>query len=489
MERPRAHQLETESIHYVESTLPSRWITRRQDPDYGEDLTVQIVAGDNTVTGDFLAVQVKSTGGPLERDDGFFKFRMQTQSLEYLMSLRHPAILIVYDASEKKGYWLYVQRYVYEELSGDKADWKSQITNTVKIPVTQLLSNAEDELARIARDGPAYLVRKAMEAPDEWKRAFELSGKSSDIGDILEDLDREKKAQYLKILYVSDLDLKRGTSKEVQSELIRVVGETRNSDHRAFAESAFRLSAYYNPWEKDGNLRICQLASEGLEASRAIGDKILESSFLAVMGETHYVSLVAHASNIMLAKKFNESQEFHWENSILNKVLLDTNARMISVGKLFFQALNLASEIRDINLLAKVHLRFLSTQIALYSMLLPFASRDGLAATSETIRQLINQVHGMESRGLTPAILAEAYHKEGMFLYLAGESNLALKAFSTAEGHARLADLEGMISRLQAQKEMMKAKPDPMMHSIGDVMTPEYEAETVSRLLDAWGVN
>ena len=489
MKRPKEHQLEAESLTYIETALPTRWIVRRQSPDYGIDLTVQIVMEEDEVTGDYLNLQVKSTGQPVKKKGNSLKWKVETKLLNHLMALSLPAILVVYDAVNKRANWLYVKRYVYEELGQQNPKWKTKKSVTIRIPDNQILSSCEDDFTRIARNGPHYLARKALEAPEEWTRKFELTGSKQDVKTILDDLDREKTERYLKILYVSDIDIRAGTSQEICDELCRVVQEAQNKDQRVFAESALRLTAYCNPWDKKGNATILQLGFDGIKASRDIGDRWLEASFLAITGEAYYLGQVRRASSIMLAKKVNYAQGLAMENLFLDKALLETNRRMTEVCNYFFGALNIASEIGDVNLLAKVHLRFLSTQTALYSSFVPYASRVELTATEQTIRRLMHQLSEMESRGLTESILADACHKKGMFLYAVGDSEAAMDAFAIAEKHAVVAGLDGLITIMQGQLKMMRDNPSLRHPTDVGIASPDIESEVVSRLLDAWEVD
>lgn len=58
--RPRSHVLEEENERAFLSAIPAEWVTRRQDPDYGIDLTVEIFR-DGRATAMSFAVQLKAT--------------------------------------------------------------------------------------------------------------------------------------------------------------------------------------------------------------------------------------------------------------------------------------------------------------------------------------------------------------------------------------------------------------------------------------------
>src|SRR2546426_5799774 len=59
--RPRSHQLEDLSERAIRSVLPSRWVVRADRPDYGIDLSIEIVDESETLTGRRFFVQLKGT--------------------------------------------------------------------------------------------------------------------------------------------------------------------------------------------------------------------------------------------------------------------------------------------------------------------------------------------------------------------------------------------------------------------------------------------
>ena len=60
-QRPRSHQLETESQQIFVSSLPSRWVYRSITPDYGLDGLVELFDESGKAQGDFFFVQLKSS--------------------------------------------------------------------------------------------------------------------------------------------------------------------------------------------------------------------------------------------------------------------------------------------------------------------------------------------------------------------------------------------------------------------------------------------
>lgn len=97
-QRPRSHQLETESINAFERLIPSSWIVRRvNDADYGIDLEVEAFEGEAT-TGYTFKVQLKSTDKPAKR--GGYSLTLASATFAYWKSLDVPVLVVFYSAPE-----------------------------------------------------------------------------------------------------------------------------------------------------------------------------------------------------------------------------------------------------------------------------------------------------------------------------------------------------------------------------------------------------
>ncbi|RUX98437.1 DUF4365 domain-containing protein, partial [Mesorhizobium sp. M7A.F.Ca.CA.004.04.1.1] len=90
--RSRSHQLEAESIRRYEQALPSRWVCRRKDEDYGVDLEVEVFDDRDEATGLIFLVQLKATDDPTEA----LSVAMKMDRLLYLGSLDCPSIVVRY---------------------------------------------------------------------------------------------------------------------------------------------------------------------------------------------------------------------------------------------------------------------------------------------------------------------------------------------------------------------------------------------------------
>jgi hypothetical protein len=90
--RPRSHQLEAISINAFQRLLPSSWVVRRKDQDYGVDLEVEIFDAEGAATGFIFLVQVRATDDPQRGD----RISLGVDQLGYFRSLDAPVLVARY---------------------------------------------------------------------------------------------------------------------------------------------------------------------------------------------------------------------------------------------------------------------------------------------------------------------------------------------------------------------------------------------------------
>jgi tetratricopeptide (TPR) repeat protein len=110
VERPRSHELETESRRALGNALPVVWVARDVTPDYGVDIGVEIFE-QRARTGRTFNVQLKSTD---EQDlaralRGSVRFDLPT--VEYYKALPAPMLVVLYHAPTTKLYQQWLHAY------------------------------------------------------------------------------------------------------------------------------------------------------------------------------------------------------------------------------------------------------------------------------------------------------------------------------------------------------------------------------------------
>ena len=129
-QRPRAHQLETESENYFRSALPLGWSCDKPQHDYGVDLRIGL-ASEGRIDGRQLIVQLKAS--EVAANHGSVAIQIETQTLQLLRDMLEVAMLVKYIAEEKEAYWLLLKDFTVLPKDGQK-------TITVRIPKTNRLS-------------------------------------------------------------------------------------------------------------------------------------------------------------------------------------------------------------------------------------------------------------------------------------------------------------------------------------------------------------
>jgi len=100
-QRSRSHELEDESIQAFTSLLPSRWVSRSKERDYGIDREVEIFDDDGRSTGLTFLVQLRATDDPKRAS----KVRLEADELDYFHQLDLPVAVFRYGSPEKGFFW------------------------------------------------------------------------------------------------------------------------------------------------------------------------------------------------------------------------------------------------------------------------------------------------------------------------------------------------------------------------------------------------
>lgn len=92
--RPIQHQLETKSRIAFESSLPTAWVYRKVNPDYGIDGLVEVFSENGIATGDLFFVQLKATGK--KKISQALTIRLPQEKCDYYAALSLPLLLVLF---------------------------------------------------------------------------------------------------------------------------------------------------------------------------------------------------------------------------------------------------------------------------------------------------------------------------------------------------------------------------------------------------------
>ncbi|KYK37619.1 MAG: hypothetical protein AYK19_00005 [Theionarchaea archaeon DG-70-1] len=154
MKRTPEHVLEDESKQALRSFLPPKWIFGEKIPDYGIDIEITIVEGEE-VTNRILWVQLKATEDMKRKGS----CQMRTDHLKYYDGCPLPVVIMYWIKSENIFYYIFAQKYIAEELSINNPDWRRQ--KTVTITFDSKLETAED-LKSTATEGYHYIIKQQL---------------------------------------------------------------------------------------------------------------------------------------------------------------------------------------------------------------------------------------------------------------------------------------------------------------------------------------
>jgi len=139
MKRPRQHVLADESRLALENTLPTGWIVRPIQPDYGLDVEVTIVE-DEDVTSNVFKAQLKATDQPVDTS-GEVSLSIQCKHLKDYENYPQPVFILYYIKLKNLFYYVFAQKYVKEDLSMDTPAWRTQKSATVRFSSDSTLKN------------------------------------------------------------------------------------------------------------------------------------------------------------------------------------------------------------------------------------------------------------------------------------------------------------------------------------------------------------
>lgn len=136
--RPRAHVLAETSERYFRGCLPPEWRRETPQSDYGADLRVGIVDGDQ-VTGMELIVQLKAAERSNEQR-GVEKLRISSTTYNYLRNQLNVVMFVKYVEAEAQAYWVLLR-----DIDGPAPGAE---TMTVRVPRLQTLTTIDWPMIR-----------------------------------------------------------------------------------------------------------------------------------------------------------------------------------------------------------------------------------------------------------------------------------------------------------------------------------------------------
>lgn len=140
------------------------WKYRRMEWDNDIDGEIEIFDNNKETTAKFIKVQLKTVDSPepFETGNDFFFYDASVKFLNFCDVCDIPIILVVYNITKENGYYLFVQKYIYETLDFKSPQWReNQKKIRLHIPLTNALTSKEskNEIERIATYGTDLITQ------------------------------------------------------------------------------------------------------------------------------------------------------------------------------------------------------------------------------------------------------------------------------------------------------------------------------------------
>ena len=137
-QRTRQHVIADQSVNHVERFIIDEGHTaERPGSDYGYDIVLFTYDSEGYAEEGSVYIQLKASEKLIQSGSDLV-FDIDVRDYALWIAEPMPVILILFDASKRRAYWLYVQRYFAEAISRrPKANAKSV---RVRVPKRQVVS-------------------------------------------------------------------------------------------------------------------------------------------------------------------------------------------------------------------------------------------------------------------------------------------------------------------------------------------------------------
>jgi len=136
--RTREHVMADQSVNYVERFVIDEGHTaQRQQHDYGYDLNVITYDRDGYVEPGAFFLQLKAAES-LNESGAHYTFDLDVRDFNLWMMELLPVILVLFDATRRRAYWLHVQSYFRQDPA--RVPQPGAKTIRVRVPKRQAVS-------------------------------------------------------------------------------------------------------------------------------------------------------------------------------------------------------------------------------------------------------------------------------------------------------------------------------------------------------------
>jgi len=137
-QRTRQHVIADQSLHHIEGFIIDEGHTaQRLESDYGYDLVLFTYDEQGYIEPGLVYLQLKAAE-TLQAVGADYVFDLDIRDYNLWMRERMPVVLVLFDASRKRAYWLAVQRYFRADIARQPS--KGAKTVRARVPMLQVVN-------------------------------------------------------------------------------------------------------------------------------------------------------------------------------------------------------------------------------------------------------------------------------------------------------------------------------------------------------------
>lgn len=119
--------------------LTCGFAVERIQHDYGLDMILFTYQRTGEIEDGFVNIQLKASDKiKYDKSGAFLSFSVERAHLSHWLDEPFPVLLVIYDSTRDKAYWVYIQRY-FESMQDFSLD-NVKKTYSIRVPVDQVIS-------------------------------------------------------------------------------------------------------------------------------------------------------------------------------------------------------------------------------------------------------------------------------------------------------------------------------------------------------------
>lgn len=383
--RPTEHQLETLAETHLRGTLPSEWVIRAVNPDYGTDFWVEYFRENGSSTSRIFFIQSKATTQFSQTQKGVYH-TIKTKDLIYLEEHTVPAIITLFSVHENEARWIFVHRYIDEILDLQQPSWRSQEAIRLYMSETSL-RHSLGRLREIATEGPEYILKRSFE-----KASVEVELTGIALKDKIKRIDAVKARKEHEWIQASFLELnlliKAGEDKELFEKAVQLSERLERNGKTDDALIALSMALEMPGWINSIDQGLKTELVEKLEhlAKKTHSKEFLSYFKLQSLADVFVESLKNLCLQLTLHRQMKDGIGKLLSASMIGELNLKVQRARIE----FIETYNNLLESNNIWLIIKSAFHYLATMGSEANLLKPWISQDGLQALGKELDAIIS---------------------------------------------------------------------------------------------------